>query len=142
MSEYTDTGAVIKTALESITDIGIVHDRFRYVTNAEDVQGLLKVNDDYRGVMFRRIGITPAADEDFESDKTYVLLVMHAINDEENSEKVIQEIVDLIIDKFQGMTISGYECKSISMQGFDDAEFGNILVHQATMQLVLTVNNF
>lgn len=142
MSEYTDTGAAIKTALESITGIGIVHDRFRYVTNAEDVQGLLKINDDYKGVMFRRIGITPAADEDLESNKTYALLIMHAINDEENSEKAIQEIVDLIIDKFQNSDINGYECREISMQGFDDTEFGNILVHQAMMQLVLTVNNF
>ena len=137
MSKFADITAEIKSILEDINGIGIVHDRFRSADDAKELLELFKYEDEYKGVMFRRVSETPEDNESAEYSATYELMLVHQLNDENNSEHAVQELYEGIKEAFADSDLS--DCK-ISMS-FEDAPIGDILCHIISIQLELQLNN-
>jgi len=137
LSKFSDITAEIKEILEGVTGIGIVHDRFRSADDAKSLLELFKYEDEYKGVMFRRASETPEDNESAEYSATYDLMLVHQLNDENNSEHAVQELYEDIKTAFADSDLSD---SKISMN-FEDAPIGDILCHVISMQVEVQLNN-
>lgn len=132
MSEAT-IRAAIKTTLEGVPGIGVVHDRMRDVrTLASFLELITTPAGAVNGWMFSRNSVPVARYQTLGDPGTYSyrLLGLYEFDDANGSEYIFQALVDAIIDALQSNPTLSDTCMAIDeiiVEDIDKQEFANSL---------------
>lgn len=141
---YTTILALIKTQLEAVTGIGVVHDYFRYSDDLEKLgRELFERNGIFHTWMISRVSVEAEALTSFQVERTHAfdLWGYYQVNDSEATEKTFQALCDTVMNKFdadENVVLSASEDQPVPAQlvNFDIAvEFMGVLVHRAQIRL-------
>ena len=136
----------IKSEIEEIADIGVVHSFLRYSKDwATYLSFYRPTGKNYiRGWEITR-NTTPEIYDDVNitSRRTYTFLIKGygQLDDSASSEKTFQGLLEDICDKFRGNpTLDGAATLSTPMQIIlvDNRPFGSILCHYAELSIAIT----
>lgn len=101
MSEAT-IRAAIKTKLEGVSGIGVVHDRPRYSRSAAEFLELMRHNGTVNGWQIHRQATPSSWANDVQAEREFVYSITgtYAFNDEENSDAEFNALIEAVYTAF------------------------------------------
>jgi hypothetical protein len=132
--------AQIKTLIQGVTGIGIVHDYERWSRSLAEFLALMASSNKVNGWMIHRQQST----SDWQSNgeilvtHTYKISGIYELDDANASEGSFQILVDGIFTAFKSaITLNGQalRCHPIQIENVDVDEFGGRLFHSAQLSL-------
>lgn len=135
--------AEIKTLMDSVTGIGVVHDYQRWITDWAKFLDAFKdkASKTVIGWQITRSGFDVA---EFTSNKYKVthkfkLIGIYALKDSAKSEHLFNAVVEAVVLKMLSNTITGAQGKSVPKLGaLQERVFGSVLCHYAEIDLPVT----
>ncbi|MCE7873322.1 hypothetical protein DYH09_23505 [bacterium CPR1] len=137
----------LKTRLEAVDDIGVVHSYQRWTAEAPNLPGfntLFKSDGRLNTWMISRVGElsrkAPGDDSRYAVRHTLQVLAFYAIDDSAASEEVFQDLVsDVLADLRAGDRTLGGACLTHSAPEatLDYADFCGVTCHRAEISLVV-----
>lgn len=148
MTTYTSLRTAIATVLEGITDIGLVHDRERFVVNPSEYLDLFKTEIDgtrqIRAWLILRERVDTVTDTAFGEDRDRHLFVLTGylgFQDSADTYGTLQGLCDSVRAAFSDQTtlgVSGVMVRAVgpcTLRTFDTGQFGSVLCHRAEIEL-------
>jgi hypothetical protein len=143
MSNFSQIRDEIKTILSSVTGIGVVHTRERYVKERAEFKKLFISGDKINGWTITRSQTTETRMPG-EATRSYQFTIRgyFSFHDDDtaasSSEQIFQELVEAICDTFRtNPTLNGKAVTSGPMQvvGLEPRMFAEVLVHYVELSL-------
>jgi len=137
----------IKTTLEGVSGIGVVHKYERFAKEAPAYLTLFKTGGVINGWTITRESTTPMPDDDGDVSHTFfraysiIIRGYYSLDDSAETEVTFQNLIESICDTFDAdPTISGTvkEAEPIEVRSVGHRMFGNVLVHYCELALVFT----
>jgi hypothetical protein len=150
MASLSAIRAQIKAVLESVPDVGIVHDYERFASTRGAMAALYKSGDRIKGWWFDRTA-TREADLDLGAVRrvhTWRLVGYVSLDDADATGKTLQDLVEAIAAAFRAARTLGGTVMDSRDMGYTDGPagvqvdaiepvmFADILCHRATLRLV------
>jgi hypothetical protein len=133
----------IKTLMDSVTGIGMVHDYRRWTDDEAQLEALFQKekNGPLHGWEITRDGIPQLGDrrgDKYKAVHTYIITGHYAIKDSVASEKLFNLVVDTIVQKFIDSRLPNTEGHSLPTVSIKEWMFADILCHRAEIRLSVT----
>lgn len=111
MTTLTDVRAYLKTTLESVSGIGVVHDYERYATRNKELADLYLAGGVLNGWHIRRLARfeNEIRHKRFEIDTRWAIRGYYAIDDSAASEKTFDNILEAACEAFRADSTAGGE---------------------------------
>lgn len=148
MTMYTSLRTAIATVLEGITDIGVVNDRERFVTNPSAYLDMFKTEiggvTQIRAWLILRERVDTVTDTAFGEDRDrhlFVLAGFLGFQDSADTYGTLQGLCDSVRAAFSNQTtlsVSGVVVRAVgpcTLRTFDVGQFGSVLCHRAEIEL-------
>lgn len=128
----------IKTVLESVTGIGIVHDRKREARDWKSLLDLFRYNEEFQGIEFQQKSFEVNSDEDRLITRKWNFTLLKQFNDSENSEYIFDDLIESIFNKFQDSNLGNQIIEHTSIKLIDkfEDEISDVLCHVAILELI------
>lgn len=152
MSNEATIRASIKTAIQTVTNVGVVYDYLRFASNWDDFLDLFKTTisgtDMIRGWHFTCNGLNPSVEREtfagtFDSgeitrDYQYKILGYASLDDSAATEKTFFAIAELVLDALSNR-ITGGKDNIPTLTTFEPRTFGGVVCHFA--EITMTVED-
>jgi hypothetical protein len=135
--------AALKTQLETITDIGVVHDRPRYASDWSNYLNLFKViiggRSVVRGWMIRRDSapVGAFALDEIERVHNYNIMGIASLSDSDalsqyDDMQALADTIMALLDNQTTLGVAGVVVRAVgpcSLESYDEQMFGSVLCH-------------
>ena len=148
MTTYTSLRTAIATVLEGITDIGLVHNRERFVVDPAAYLDMFKTTVggtvQIRAWLILRERVDTVTDTAFGEDRDrhlFVLAGFLGFQDSADTYGALQALCDSVRAAFSNQTtlgVSGVMVRAVgpcTLRTFDVGQFGSVLCHRAEIEL-------
>jgi hypothetical protein len=148
MTTYTSLRTALVTLLETVTDVGMVHGRERFVVDPSKFLDMFKTTISgtvqIRAWLILRESMQPIEDTVFGESRQRHVFVLRGIlgfQDSADTYGTLQALVDTIIallDNQTTLSVSGTIVRRIgpcSLRSFEVGQFGSVLAHVAEIEV-------
>lgn len=148
MTTYTSLRTALVTLLETVTDVGLVHNRERFVVDPSKFLDMFKTTisgtTQIRAWLILRESMQPDTDTVFGEARQRHVFVLRGIlgfQDSADTYGTLQALVDTIIallDNQTTLSVSGTIVRGIgpcSLRSFEVGQFGSVLAHVAEIEV-------
>ena len=144
MSNEPTIRAAIKTAIESVNNVGVVYDYLRYASEWDKFLALFKIKTGpfqgaIRGWMITCTGFDPIQERQtygdiFNRDYSYDITGYFGLSDDRATEKEAFAIVEEVIDALCAQ-VDGGEDNVPTLTMFEPRLFGGVVCHVAQIKM-------
>ena len=149
MSNESTIRANIKTAIQTVTNVGVVYDYLRFASIWNDFLDLFKTtisgSDVIRGWHFTCNGLNPAVERETFGDTglltrnyQYKVLGYAGLDDSAATEKTFFAITELVLEALSNHIVGG-EDNIPTLTTFEPRTFGGVVCHFA--EITMTVED-
>ena len=137
---YANIRDYLKTKLQAVDGIGVVHDYDRWAADWAALVNLYVSNDKLNGwhITRKATGEAWKSLPVVERAHTYEIIGIYALKDADASEKTFQDLVEKVMEELRFDFTLGGNCQQtgpLKLETLEPRMFGSVLCHVAVLKL-------